>query len=328
MELESLIRRYVTLERRSSKGFEACICQMCNDYKPRGGFKFDGNAIGYHCFNCNYDTKFDADEYKTPSKKFKDLLRSFGIDESDITLAVGKAFVEHKQQAVNSQAPEQVKWAPPKAIDPPLNIHLVNEDTSPWCETARTYLKQRALEQCDYPFMVSEEPRLLNRLIIPYFHRDKLIYYQARSMNDVEVQPRYVNPIGCDKDKLIFNYDELFVNESAKPLYITEGPLDALSIGPACALLGSTISEWKLNEIKKAEGRGRKIVFVIDKNENGYNLGLQVLKEGWQVTVLPDGVDDANHGLQRFGKLWLLNYLTSSSVADVAAQVMLRMKCK
>ena len=326
MELESLIRRYVKLGKRSPKGFEPCNCSICNDYKPRGGFKFDGEVIGFHCFNCAYDTKFDPTTYRTPSDKFKSLLKGFGITDDELTLIIGKAFVERQGQPLVSGETARPQWSPPRAIEPPKHLHPIIGDGSPWCEIARLYLsEERGLDPACYSFFVSDEPKLLGRLIIPFFHRDRLTYYQARSMDDVTIQPRYANPPATDKEKLIFNYDELL--DGTGPLYVTEGAFDALSIGPACALSGSTLGEWKLQELKKAAARGRRIVFVIDKNKNGFDLGLEVLKEGWHVAVMPNGVDDANQCLKKFGRLWLLNHLATTQVSDVAGQVLLRMKC-
>lgn len=142
---------------------------------------------------------------------------------------------------------------------------------------------------------------------------------------DASLEPRYYNPPVGDKERIMFNYDEL--SSGSGNLYVTEGAIDALSIGPATALSDSHVSEWKFAELRKAAERGRKIIFVIDKNKVGYDLGQAALKEGWSVVVMPDGVDDANRCRIRFGRLWLLNYLATTHAAGVAGEVMLRMKC-
>lgn len=321
-ELESLIRRYVTLGKRSPKGWHSVKCAACNDYKERGAFLFNLTGVSYNCFNCGYTTGYST-EYRTPSDKFKSLLTSFGIPESELTLIFGKAFIERQGQAHITATEQKPLWSPPKSIDPPPGDPVsVLDDVSPWCEVACLYLRERALDPAAYPYMVSDA--LPGRLIIPYTHRERLIYWQGRALTDT-IQPRYYNPPISDKEKLIFNYDELLDGTSV--LYVTEGALDALSIGPAVAMSDSHISEWKLVELRKAASRGRKVVFVVDKNKVGADLGMAALKEGWSVVVLPDGIDDANQGLKRFGKLWLLNHLASTAVDGVAGQVLLRMKC-
>jgi hypothetical protein len=325
MELESLIRQYVRLGRRSPKGFEACVCASCNDYKERGGFKFDGEAIGYHCFNCGLDTKFDSSQYSTPSEKFRTLLDRFGIPEEEVSKAVGRMFVERKGAPTGPKDPQaKPSWSPPRTFEAPPGAIPVMSDDSPWCDIARAYLQERALDPAAYKYFVSEDPKLVGRVIIPYYHRERLIYWQGRALTDT-ITPRYYNPPASDKEKLIFNYDEL--QGGTGNLYVTEGALDALSIGPAAALSDSHSSEWKFAELRKAADRGRKIVFVIDKNKVGYDLGVAALKEGWSVAVMPDGVDDANRCRMRFGRLWLLNHLASTNASGIAGEVLLRMKC-
>jgi hypothetical protein len=324
MELESLIRQYVRLGKRSPKGFEPCICAACNDYKTRGGFKFESGVIGYHCFNCGLDTKFDSTAYSTPSEKFRNLLQSFGVAEEELSKAIGKAFIE--RQGFSPAALQQAKptWSPPKTFEAPPGAVPVMSDDSPWCEIARLYLQERALDPAAYGYLVSDSPKLAGRVIIPYYHRDRLIYWQARALIDT-MDPRYYNPPASDKEKLIFNYDEL--QTGSGNLYVTEGALDALSIGSAVALSDSHASEWKFQELRKAASHGRKIVFVTDKNKVGYDLGVAALKEGWSIAVMPDGLDDANRCRMRFGRLWLLNHLASTNASGIAGEVLLRMKC-
>ena len=60
-KIEELIRSHVYLGKQSATGFELVKCQICNDYKERGGFKFSENEIGYNCFNCGTSAKFEDD---------------------------------------------------------------------------------------------------------------------------------------------------------------------------------------------------------------------------------------------------------------------------
>lgn len=274
------------------------------------------------CFNCGAKFKYDNESGRL-SKNAREILLAFGIPQDELALVIGKAFVERQGQPLKTGDQSKTQWAPPKAIDPPPGEPLsIMTDDSPWCEIARIYLQERALDPAAYPYMVTDA--LPGRVLIPYTHRDRLIYWQGRALTDT-IQPRYYNPPVSDKEKLIFNYDELL--DGSNNLYVTEGALDALSIGPAIALSDSHSSEWKLAELRKAAARGRRIVFVVDKNKVGADLGRVALKEGWSIVVLPDGIDDANQGLRRFGRIWLLNYLTTQAVDGIAGEVLLRMKC-
>jgi hypothetical protein len=332
-DLEQLIRSSVHLGQAKSNGFEQCKCADCNDYKERGGFKFEGNSIIFSCFNCGLKAVFNNDESKRPSNKFIALLAAFGIPTDVVKALVAKHIISigstpQAKKAALDVAAELEKWAPPKTIDAPEGeLISIEANGSPWCEVARAYIESRGLTSHDYQFYVTDSKRYEGRLLIPFWHDGRLTYWQARSLDDSCIFPRYLNPT-ADKNKIIFNYDELLTGPSVEPLFISEGALDSISIGKrGAALNGSSISDWQLAELKKVARRGRKLIFVIDKNENGYNLGMKMLSEGWHVAVLPDGVDDANQGRVRFGKLWLLNHLATTSVSGLAGRLLLAAKC-
>jgi len=328
LELEQLIRRHVPLGKRSSKGFEVTKCKVCDDYKERGGFKFDISTVGYSCFNCG--CKIMYKEGERPSKKFKDTLEAFGIPHEEVELLIGKAFFNRSSTSALAAAlgPKRpAPWSPPKTVEPPKTFYDVTTDQSIWCEVARAYLEiERGFKPEPGQFYVSDDKGLQARVIIPFTHRDRLIYWQARVM-EKDVEPRYINPT-TDKEKVFYNYDQLWNSTSNEPLFVSEGPLDAYSIGPnAVSLTGSSLSSWHLEELRKVAARGRKIVFVIDKNDNGHALGKIALAEGWFVTVMPDNIDDANDGLKTHGRLWLLSHLASTAVSGFAGQVLLETKC-
>lgn len=328
LELEQLIRRYVALGKRSPKGFEVTKCKVCDDYKERGGFKFDLGTVGYSCFNCGCKIMYKDGE--RPSKKFKDTLEAFGIPHEEVELVVGKAFFNRSSTEALATAlgpKKPAPWSPPKAVEPPKTLYDVTTDQSIWCEVARAYLEiERGLVPEPDQFYVSDDKGLQARVIIPFTHRGRMIYWQARAM-EKDVEPRYINP-STDKEKVFYNYDQLWNAERDETIFVTEGPIDAISIGKnAVSLTGSALSEWHLEELKKAAARGRKIVFVIDKNDNGHVLGEAALAEGWFVTVMPDNIDDANDGLKTHGRLWLLSHIASTAVSGFAGRVLLEAKC-
>jgi hypothetical protein len=330
-DLEALIRRYVVLGKRSPKGFEVVKCLKCNDYKERGGFKFEGGRVGYSCFNCHASGGFDPQKHVVSVPlKLKEILLAFNIPESEIDSVVKAAFFKNggklKVDPTAVEAPVKKHVGLPQELSIPRGTSLLTaESTDPWAQVALEYLKGRALGPQDHAFMISDLPAYQGRLIIPYYFRGKVIYWQGRSLDD-SIQPRYKNPT-VEKENILFNLDELY-RHTDEPLFVSEGSLDAISIGQlGVALTGSVLTEFKIRELQRVSQR-RKVIFLIDKNKNGYDLGMQALDLGFYVTTFPDNIEDANHARVRHGHLWLVSYLATTHSTGFAGKLTLKLTCK
>jgi hypothetical protein len=328
-DLESLIRRYVILGKMSPKGFHSVKCQVCNDYQERGGFKFEGDTVGYNCFNCGAKAVYlpdDPDSKYSISKNMKEILISFGIPDDEIKKTISLRFFNPNEKKETVTQEKKNLSFPINEIDLPKDSYSILKDDSIWGEIARMYLRNRGIDLTT-PFFVSESEKYVGRVIIPYYFRDKIIYWQGRALDDT-ITPRYKNPV-ADKDNIFFNMDEIY-RYTDDPLFVTEGPLDSLSIGrTAVATLGSSLSEFQMRELKKAASR-RKIIFVIDKNRNGYKLGMSVLSDdnpNFYVACFPDNIEDANDALQKLGKLFIASHLSSTAVNGFSGKLLLEMKC-
>ena len=326
-DLESLIRRYVILGKPSPKGFETVKCAKCSDYKVRGGFKFAAGNVVYSCFNCGTKAVYTEEDRKI-TKPMREVLLAFAIPEAELEKCVSLSFFKGKSTASPNEPVKKHLELPTTEAPLPDKSVLITTDDSPWCEVAREYLKGRGISPTDFPFYVSDSEKWIGRVIIPYIFREKIVYWQARSM-DAAIAPRYKNP-SIEKENLFFNMDEVY-RYTDEPLFVTEGPLDALSIGKnAVAMLGSTLSEFRERELKKAAFR-RRVIFIIDKNLNGYKLGQKVLKYEdlqWYVICFPDNVEDSNDALQLYGRLWLINNITTEALKGFAGKTLLEVRCK
>lgn len=326
--LENLIRRHIILGKQSRKGYETVKCALCNDYQARGGFKFEGETVHYHCFNCSTSAGYDPDYSRhSVSDKFKEVLTSFGISEDDIKRCVSFNFFKQDSQQAKPKEQRQTGY-PTKECPLPKSSVKVSSGDSEWCEIAEQYLLNRSLSSRDYDFYVTDDPSYAGRLLIPYFFRDKVIYWQGRSLDAELVTPRYKNPV-LEKDNIFFNMDELYRNTS-EPLFITEGALDAISVGKSgVAISGSTLSEFQKTELRKVSRR-RRVVFVIDKNLNGWKLGNEVLSDReskFYVACFPDNIDDSNDALKKYGRLWLASHLASTAETGFGGKVLLELYC-
>jgi len=330
-DLESLIRRYIILGKLSPKGFHIVKCQVCNDYQERGGFKFEGESVGYSCFNCSVKARYDPEKSRhSISESMKSVLIAFGVPEDEIKKTISLRFFKAKDEEIKTNpdgTKKPVVELPSKVCKLPEGSVSVTSNDSPWCEVARFYLRARGLDPFDLECYVTDHKSYEGRVIIPYLFRSKIIYWQGRAL-DSSIEPRYKNPV-VEKENIFFNMDEIY-RYTSEPLFVTEGPLDAWSIGRnAVATLGSSLSEFQIKELKKAAAR-RKVIFVIDKNKNGFKLGTMVLEDEnieWYVAIFPDNVEDANDALIELGKLFIATHLVTTAAKGFQGKLLLKMKC-
>ena len=314
--VQDLIISKISLGRESSLGFRSVICQCCNDYKERGAFKITPTEVIYNCFNCSTKATYNSSDNKI-SKKFKKILQDFGISKDEIDKVDGSLRLEglrllkNETPAISLDSIKQISFYTPEVNLPENSVRVgsVNCDNLITQRISNYLTEERALTINSYPFYYCNDIKYKNRIIIPYFKYDKIIYWQARTMVKSEI-PRYRN---CEvpKSAIIFNVDEL-TKFSNDPLFVCEGVFDAIHLN-GIALLGGTISEVQLELLKKSK---RPLIFVIDKDQVGKSLGFKVLKEKLGSITIPDGVGDVTDKIKREGKSWTIYSLIRGQIYD------------
>jgi 5S rRNA maturation endonuclease (ribonuclease M5) len=303
--LEELIKFNINLNVSKNSKYHSVKCPMCSDYKERGGFSFSAGFIHYNCFNCGYSVIYDATDGHI-SKKLKALLISFGIPNDQILQVAGSAFFNKAKESNISVAElKKINLFTP-IVELPQNSSLLTESLNPiFCEYLRV---ERNLTAFDYPFYISTDLKYNNRLIIPYFKAGKIIYWQARSID--QQNPRYKN-CSVPRDAVIFNHDELFRNHDL-PLFVCEGVFDAIHVN-GIALAGSGLNETKIELLKKTR---RELIFVIDQDKTGKHLAEIVFKLGMgSLTYAPRGHDICS-SIVTNGKLWTIHELLKNKSTD------------
>lgn len=332
MSIESLIRSRIVFEKSNAKGFNTVKCKLknCLDYKDRGGFKFENGNIIYSCFNCSTILVHNESQFNI-SKPFRNLLNSFNISNEEINEELGRSFIKNKSDnslTLIKNREDKKRYYQVKEISLPNNSYLLSEASAddPWKTIAEQYLELRGLKTDDHNYYLSSDPDYRDRLIIPFYKRGKLIYWQARSFID-GVKQRYLNPPvnseNNDKSIIIFNVDELDKYDN-KILFVVEGVFDAIPIN-GIALLGSTITEQQMEMLMSSK---RELVFVIDKDKNGFKLGNKVLDVGWKITLLSGNYKDVSEAVGSFGKLWVTKNLIENIKSGLDAKLLLSLECK
>lgn len=292
--LASIIQERVVLGSISPTGFYNLRCPVCHDHSERGGFKFDGDTTGYSCWNCQSKFKYEEGTGKL-SKNAKDILEAFGITREVLRELTSSIFLKPPEAAeISLENVTKVKLHTPEIAFPDRTRPLLSDGHEEMQEPILEYLLSRKIDPLQHTFYFSLDPKFLRRVIIPYWRDGKLIYWQARSI-DQDVKPRYKNP-SVAKDAIIFGYDQLHSYEQA-PLFVTEGVFDSVMID-GISILGSSLNAAKIEILKRTK---RRLIFVIDRDHTGGELGKAVLANGWELTFVDLRARDINDSVVKFG---------------------------
>lgn len=316
------------------RGWNRIFCEVCGDGSrtkgPRGGWLFQEERAFYHCFNCNIDGSFDPNRDIPISKEMHKILQSFGIPED----AYKKLILKKRFSGKGSTSPEKIA-SPIKAIDIPDHFYKLSEATPDdlIAEKARAHLKWRNIDPTAYEFYLSTgiskgDPKekalarvMVDRLIIPAFKEGRMVYYQARALEE-GAKSKYIS-LDVPRNNIIYLYDNLYQN-LASPLFVTEGFFDAFH------LKGVSVMENKLTsqQIEHLQRSPRQKVVVPDRKGDSQRLALQAVELGWSVSIPDIGQDakDIDHAIRIYGKLYVIHSVLQSIREGNSALAAIRLK--
>ena len=216
------------------------VCPYCHR-ENKMGVNLSLNRC--NCFRCG--------EHPTPIQLIMDVEKFDTFHEVYKYLNNG----EFNELAFNE---EKVELAEPKPMYLPEGYTNISFGTSQLAKSMRGYCLKRGfhielLSKCGIGYCTTGA--LLGYLIIPFYYRGQLRYYNAR--NVMGSGPRYNNPnkdiTGVGKEFIIFNHDALFMY---KTVYLCEGAINALTMGEkGIATMGKSVSRYQINEIIKSHLR-------------------------------------------------------------------------
>ena len=324
--ISDLIFSYVIFPKgTNNSGWSKCYCEVCGDGSrkkgPRGGWAFDGDAAFYRCFNCGIDANFDPNREHPFSKNMRKVLDSFGIPAKEYN-AVAYA---NKLTADNIKSPEKKNELSTKYFSIPDHFYLLKDASldNVIANNARKFLREHyALTQNSHSFYLStgesdkpHEKGLAGRLIIPYFKNGKLIYYQARALDDSK--PKYLN-MDTPKKNVVFNMDQLYKNLE-RPLYVFEGAFDAIHANGIAVMENNMTT----NQIEILNKSPRRKVVVPDRGGDSRKLVDIALENDWGISLpeLGSGSKDLCEGIIKFGKLHVINSMVQKTYFGKEAKI-------
>ena len=305
--------------------FNAPCCEhngTTPDTRQRGGLIANADeGVSFHCFNCGFKTSWRNG--RNLSFKMKKFMRWLNVPDDTITklalqvLQTKTDSTGHKTfitlpKFVSKELPPKSKpiheWADYKALEP----GGIDKDLFKVLE----YIAARKLNLNDYDFYWTPEAGYRDRLIIPFYYREKVVGYTARK--DVESKVKYLTE---QQPGYVFNIDEQ--TDDRKYVVAVEGPIDAIAID-GVALLGSEIKEQHTALLNSL---GKHVIVVPDRDEAGQKLVYDAMEAGWSVSM-PDwsqDIGDANDAVRKYGRLHTL-YSIVKNAEESQLKIKLRMK--
>lgn len=307
--IEDIIRKYVNFNHGvSGGGWNVVYCEVCGDGSrkkgPRGGFSFidNGNTAFYHCFNCGCNENFSSLREVKFSKNMKHVLESFGIPKNEYNVLL-LDFDKSKKSKIKSHISEYT------TIEIPKYFTSLKTSNSELASAVKKYIKiNYNLSAVDYSFYIVEESSFMdnkeisqfkNRVIIPFFKNGKMIYYQARDITG-KAKNKYLSP-NLKKSNILFNIDQLYRNTS-NPLFVVEGPFDAIHVG-GVATLANELSSQQIQLLKNSR---REKVLIPDFGGDSNKMLEQFIDNNWKLSVPSYGKQckDISSAVLKYGKLF------------------------
>jgi hypothetical protein len=126
-----------------------------------------------------------------------------------------------------------------------------------------------------YKPLICFEGKYENRIIIPVYEGNEMIYFQGRKIFDF-MEPKYLNP-DVVKESIILNRENF---DKDKYIIVTEGLACAMNIGnQGTSCLGATISDDFLRELYKYTNKG--VILALDNpllDESGYKNYIKIIE--------------------------------------------------
>jgi hypothetical protein len=313
--VEDIVRNNLSFDGERN-GWNILYCEVCGDGSrtkgPRGGFLFNEEAVFYRCFNCGFKAGFDPNWEHPFTKNWMEVVRSFSLPK----LAFDKIVADKKLAGNKPYIPKAVA-APANVIPIPNHFYKLSaaEPDNMVAQKARDYLHSRMIDPDSYPFYLStglsnsDHPKeiqlaqmMVNRIIIPSFRGDHMVYYTARSMDPKEEKLRYMNA-SVPRSTVIYGYDRLYT----KPhnyLFVCEGFFDAHQL-KGVAVLENCMSQQQMDLLERSP---RTKIVIPDRKGDSTKLVEQAEKFGWGISYPKIGdCKDVCQAIEKYGKLYVVD---------------------
>jgi hypothetical protein len=266
------------------------------DTRKRGGIRFDKDGFSYHCFNCNFKAGWTPG--KLFSKNTKNLLSWLGIPDDEVK----KLSLEALKQKDDIPAPDKIYNFDLETRALPKDCKTISQWIEEGCEDSdfvavAAYVLDRGMRLDWYDWMWSEENGYRDRVIIPFYDKERVVGWTGRKI--VDGKPKYLTTA---QPGYVFNIDRQ--TDDRKYVIVVEGQIDAIAID-GCAIMHNEPSE---TQIMRLNALGREVIVVPDNDKAGAVMIKTAIDQKWSVS-LPDWGDDVKDvadAVKKFGRIYTI----------------------
>jgi 5S rRNA maturation endonuclease (ribonuclease M5) len=286
------------------------------DTRGRGGITTNAGTVSYHCFNCQYKASYVPGRHL--SFKFRKLLSWLGADDLTVRRLVIEAVrlkelvaPEELVKVVEQEITYEARSLPDGAVsfdEWTTYLAMQGDGYAVPDQVVRAvhYVAHRQIDITKYKFFItdSEAYNLHRRIIIPYYYKNELVGYTARTW-EPDVKPKYWSSHPAD---FVFNLDKQ--KADSKFVIVCEGPFDAMSID-GVALNGSELSDTQIEQIDRLQ---REVIVVPDADRAGRKIITRAIEAGWTVSfpIWQETCKDINDAVIKYGKLFVLKSILAA----------------
>ncbi len=263
------------------------------DRRQRGGLLINSNGgFQYHCFNCNFKAGWNVGTLLTQNTK--QLFIWLGMNDAD--LAQLNLFVLKNKQDLPLQEKIRNFTLIEKTL-PNFSKNITEYKNNKEVEPILKYLEHRGMNLNWYPWHWSSYNGFKDRLLIPFYHEEKIVGWTARKITDGN--PKYLTE---SQSSYVFNLDKQTYDR--KYTILVEGPLDAIAID-GIAVLHNQPNETQCSRINALN---KEIIVVPDRDKAGAKMLNSALEYDWSVSIPPweSDIKDVADAVKRYGRLYTL----------------------
>lgn len=332
--LNQALESYLPAKRkRSPNGWVSFNAPCCihngesADTRGRGGLvNNNGGTISFHCFNCGFKTSYTPG--RPISYKFRKFLRWLGASENEIRRLVIEAIrlkelieIQNPDLAPAEERDFAVRSLPAEAVNflAIAEFHTLGDSDFPFnFVRAVNYVYSRNINMQEYEFFWADtiENKMSYRVIVPFYWKNKLVGWTARSTED-GIKPKYFSNHEPD---FVFNINKQSADN--KFVIVTEGVFDAMAID-GVSVLGNNCSEIQAEII---DNLGKEVIVVPDFDQHtntnqrkvwpGQQLIEAALEYGWTVSfpLWSETCKDVSDAVNKYGKLFALKSILDGRI--------------